>query len=147
MFQNILILCLGNICRSPIAHKLFEEKAKLAGLSIRVDSAGLTAMVGDPAHDFSKKVSAGYGLSLHDHIAKQVTDEMVRAADLILVMDEQQRHRLEHQFRHASGKTFRIGHFNGFDVPDPYGEDEAAFEKTYQLIDQAITEWLKKLDA
>ncbi len=145
MFKNILILCLGNICRSPLAEVLLREKAKAAGLMISVDSAGLSAMVGDGAHPFSQKIGKAYGLLLEDHIAKQVTPTMVKAADLILVMDDHQRHTLEHQFQAAAGKTFRLGHFSHFDIPDPYGQTEAVFGSVYQLIDQAVTDWLAQL--
>jgi protein-tyrosine phosphatase len=138
IFQNILILCLGNICRSPIAHVLFEEK----GRGLIVDSAGLTAMVGDPAHPFSKAIMARHGYSLDKHIAKQVSAEMVTKADLILVMDDSQRRHLESHFNAASGKTFRLGHFQNVDIPDPYGESEIVFDQVYQLIDDNTQAWL-----
>jgi protein-tyrosine phosphatase len=145
MFQNILILCLGNICRSPIAEKLLQKKAKNAGLALNIDSAGLTAMVGDTAHPFSCKVAEIYGLSLREHVAKQVSFEMIKTAELVLVMDQRQRQMLEQRFQQASGKTFRLGHFSDFDIPDPYGQSQAAFETTYQLIDRATEDWLKEL--
>lgn len=145
MFQNILVLCLGNICRSPIAERLLQEKSKAAGFTIKVDSAGLTAMVGDAAHPFSSQVMTLNGFNLEGHIAKQVTLEMVTAADLILVMDERQRHMLENKFAQASGKTYRLGHFSDYDIPDPYGKNESAFTETYQLIDTAVQDWLKQL--
>ena len=145
MFQTILVLCLGNICRSPIAEGLLKEKIKAAGLTIKVHSAGLTAMVGDPAHPFSQKVVLDYGFTLDTHVARQITQEMVREADLILVMDDEQRHMVESQFRGASGKTFRIGHFSNFDIPDPYGKGEKAFTETYSLVEKGITDWIDNL--
>ncbi len=145
MFKNILVLCLGNICRSPIAEGLLKEKIKQANLIIKVHSAGLTAMVGDEAHLFSKKVVLDYGFTLDSHIARQVTQEMIREADLILVMDDEQRRLLESEFHGASGKTFRLGHFSNFDIPDPYGKGEDAFIETYALIDKGIADWIENI--
>ncbi len=145
MFKNILVLCLGNICRSPVAHIMLKEKIKTAGLNITVESAGLTAMVGDGMHPFSAKVLRLYDVPIHTHTAKQVTATLVQQADLILVMDDEQRRMLESKFRGASGKTFRLGHFGNFDIPDPYGQNESAFEKMYHLLDRATDEWIAQL--
>lgn len=102
-------------------------------------------MVGDPAHPFSRMVSEQYGFSLCEHIARQVTQDMVRNADLILVMDDQQRRMLENQFQGASGKTYCVGHFGKFEIPDPYGKNEEAFQETYQLIEKGIDDWIANL--
>ncbi len=145
MFQNILVLCLGNICRSPVAHVLLQEKTKATGIQLTIDSAGLTALVGNTPHPFSLKLLELHKIPITIHLAKQVTLDMTRQADLILVMDNQQRRILESKFSGISGKIFRLGHFGHFDIPDPYGQGIEAFEKMYDLIDQATDEWMKHL--
>ena len=102
-------------------------------------------MVDDGAHPFSEKVSSLYDLSLAGHRAKQLTEEMTKASDLILVMDDMQRRMVEEQFSGTSGKTFRLGYFGRFDIPDPYGKGFEAFEVMYHQIDRGTDEWLLNL--
>ncbi len=142
MIQRVLVLCLGNICRSPIGEVLLKKMANDRGLTLEVDSAGLTAMVGDGANPFSQALMTEQGLNLTTHRAKQVTAELVKNADLILVMDDEQRQMLEQMFHDACGKTFRIGHHSNFDVPDPYGCPRALFEKCTLQIEQGLNDWM-----
>lgn len=142
MIQRVLVLCLGNICRSPIGEVLLKKMAKDRALTLEVDSAGLTAMVGDGANPFSQKLMAERGLDLKSHRAKQVTAKLVKNADLILVMDDEQRQQLEQMFHDACGKTFRIGHHSHFDVPDPYQRPRAVFEECAVQIEQGLRDWV-----
>ncbi len=143
MIKKILVLCLGNICRSPIAEVLLREQAKAKQLDLSVDSAGITAMEGWSANPTSQTLMEERQLSLKNHVAKQVTAALVKEADLILVMDEEQRRMLERKFHEACGKTFRIGHHGGFDVEDPYQKERAAFEDAMRKIEQGAIEWLE----
>jgi protein-tyrosine phosphatase len=146
MIHKILVLCLGNICRSPIGHVLFQAQARAKGLRLEVDSAGLTAMVGEPANAHSITLMQQQGIDLRGHIAKQITTELVKWADLILVMDEAQKKMLEAQFPAACGKTYRLGHHSNFDIPDPYLQPFAAFEATSAQITQGVGEWLRFIE-
>jgi protein-tyrosine phosphatase len=145
MIKNILVLCLGNICRSPIAHVLLQDLSQKNGMGLVVDSAGLMAMEGWPANPHSVTLMAQRGISLDRHIAKQVTESMVKQADLIFVMDDEQKQMLERKFHQACGKTFKLGHHSHFDIEDPYQKDLAAFEACTLKIDQGLREWLEYL--
>ena len=145
MINKVLVLCLGNICRSPIAHVMLQEMAKENQLHLEVDSAGLTAMVGWEASPHSVTLMEARNISLKDHVAKQVTEALVKEADLILVMDDEQRQMLERKFHQACGKTFRIGHHSDFDVEDPYEKEHAAFEACTVKIEKGLIEWLDYL--
>jgi len=142
MINKVLILCLGNICRSPIAHVMLQEMAKEQNLNLIVDSAGLTAMTGWAASPHSVALMQERQIPLDQHIAKQVTEALVKEADLILVMDDEQKRMLERKFHQACGKTFRIGHHSDFDVEDPYQKERAAFEACTRKIEQGLIEWL-----
>lgn len=142
MFKNVLVLCLGNICRSPIAAVLLREHIHQRGLNLTVDSAGLTAMVGWQANPISVELMQARHLSLTCHVAKQITADHVLKADLILVMDDTQRQMLEQQFHHACGKTFRLGHHGDFDIEDPYQKERRAFEDCTVKIERGVIEWL-----
>lgn len=142
MIRRVLVLCLGNICRSPIGEVLLKKIAKDHALALEVDSAGLTAMVGEGAHPFSQELMAERGISLKNHRAKQVTTELIKNADLILVMDDAQKRMLEQSFHDACGKTFRIGHHSNFDVPDPYHHPRAVFEGCAMQIERGLKDWV-----
>jgi protein-tyrosine phosphatase len=145
MINKVLVLCLGNICRSPIAHVLLQDMAQKKGMRITVDSAGLTAMEGWPASPHSVTLMAERGIALDQHIAKQVTEMMVKQADLIFVMDDEQKQMLERKFHQACGKTFKIGYHSNFDVEDPYQKERAAFEACTVKIEKGLAEWLEYL--
>ncbi|MCX7122949.1 MAG: low molecular weight phosphotyrosine protein phosphatase [Gammaproteobacteria bacterium] len=142
MIKKILVLCLGNICRSPIAEVMFQDLSKKQGLNLVIDSAGLTAMVGSAASPHSVTVMAERGIALDQHVAKQVTEALVKQADLIFVMDDEQKKMLEQQFHQACGKTFRLGHHSDFDIEDPYQKEQADFEESARKIEKGIHEWL-----
>ena len=87
MFNSILVVCVGNICRSPVAEYLFKDRLKHLGKEIFIESAGLGALTGKPAHpDAIQTVSSQ--LDLTPHIAQQLTAELIVKHDLILVMEE-----------------------------------------------------------
>ena len=145
MFQNILVLCLGNICRSPIAEYLLKDFSQKNHLNLNIDSAGITALVGWPAHELSVQIMQAQGIDMSAHRAKQVTAAHVNAADLILVMDDTQRHDLAKTFPQAAGKAFRLGEFTGANIPDPYGEPFTAFEHAFSLISEGLEPWYAQL--
>lgn len=74
MFDSILIVCVGNICRSPIGERLLKELLP----SKVVSSAGISALVGNSADEKAASVANKYGVSLDGHIAQQLTAEMCR---------------------------------------------------------------------
>lgn len=142
MFENILVVCTGNICRSPIGERLLRKYLPQKN----VDSAGVGALVGNSADESASLVSEKYGLTLENHNAQQFTSSLSKKYDLILVMEK---HHLEDVTRiapEARGKTMLIGHWLGNkEVPDPYKQSTEAFEFVYKLLDQACANWARKL--
>lgn len=145
MFQKILVLCTGNICRSPLAAARLRQAVEAKGGDIDVRSAGLGALVGHPADTNALVVAKARGLDLSDHVAQQLNPGLIHWADLILVMEHHQRSYLIEQLPTISGKVLLFGHWIGEEVPDPYLEDLEVFEETMDLIDQAAVEWGKRL--
>jgi protein-tyrosine phosphatase len=82
MFDSILVVCVGNICRSPTGERLLQQ----AFPSKRIASAGISALVGKSADDTAVAVANEHNLSLEGHLGKQLTKEMCREYSLILVM-------------------------------------------------------------
>ncbi|TDO16626.1 MULTISPECIES: low molecular weight protein-tyrosine-phosphatase [Halomonas] len=145
MFQRILIVCTGNICRSPVAAALLQRR--LPGLA--VESAGLGALVGQPVDDQARRLAMADGLDLDAHRARQLDDPLLAEADLVLVMTDGQRQALARRWPQARGKTLLMGKWLDpqapIDIPDPYRKSVDVFEHVYQLLDEATRLWSQRL--
>lgn len=141
MFNNILVVCVGNICRSPIAASLLHDRYP----DKKIESAGLSALVGHRADPTAQEVMQVHDIDLSHHVAKQIDEELVMAADLILTMSSNQTKWIERQWPHCRGKTFRIGHWIDKDIADPYRHDRAVFESTRKDIVDSLEQWTKKI--
>jgi protein-tyrosine phosphatase len=138
MFSRILMVCVGNICRSPMAEVLL--RARLAGRPRApvIESAGIAALVGKPADPMAIELMRAQGIDLTGHRARQLTPELIRSFDLILVMENGHQHAVEGILPAARGRVFPLGKWGGFEVPDPYRKDRAAFEHAAKLIDEGL---------
>lgn len=145
MIQNVLIVCVGNICRSPIAEILFKQRFEQAKLSVCVSSAGLGALVEYPAHDVAQELMRERGLDLYYHRARQLSPEIVFGADLILTMSTDQQKQVENNYPSTCGRVHRLGKWGCYDVPDPFQRPTLVFEQALALIDQGVDEWYRKL--
>ena len=134
MFNSILVVCTGNICRSPIGERLLRKYLP----SKKIDSAGTGALVGHEADASAIEIARMHDLSLEGHKGQQFTSSLARKYDLILVMEKSH---IEQR-----GKTMLFGHWiDQKEIPDPYRKSEEAFALVYQLIEQAGQLWAKKL--
>lgn len=140
-------MCAGNICRSPAAEGFIASYFKDKSPSVEITSAGIQAMVGDPAVPNTQKVMLEtYGIDVSHHRARQVTEEMMRHYDLILVMDDEQALYLKKVCPFASGKIYRLGKWRQTDIADPYKyrDDENVFRSCIALIHDCVDDWIKK---
>lgn len=144
MLHDILILCVGNICRSPMAAALVGQ-ALADRPGARVHSAGVAALAGAPADPLVQILLADRGLDLSGHRARAVAPPMVRTADLILVMEDTQRRFLLSAEPAAAGKTFLLGHWTETEIADPFMQPRAAYERALAEIDAAVAAWLPRL--
>jgi protein-tyrosine phosphatase len=139
---NILFICIGNICRSPIAEGLFKQA--LPGKA--VCSAGISALVGEPADPLSIQLMREHGIDISAHRAKSLAAWMVKEADLIVTMDQNQRRFIEHAYPASRGKVMRLGEYGRYDVPDPYQQDMAVFRHSCNLIARGIDELVERME-
>ncbi|MFK3706650.1 protein tyrosine phosphatase [Klebsiella sp. NPDC088457] len=142
MFDSILIVCTGNICRSPIGERVLRKL--LPGR--RIDSAGTSALVNYPADASAIEVASKHGLSLEGHSGRQFTAKLGREYELILVMEKEHLNKITSIAPELRGKTMLYGHWlNQRDIPDPYRKSNEAFESVYQLIEKSGRYWADKL--
>lgn len=144
MFGPVLVVCVGNICRSPLGERAL--KALLPGLE--VGSAGLAALVGHAADETAARVAAERGLSLEGHVARQLTAELGAAHGLILAMEPGHRAEIMRRFPQLSGRTLLFDQWSGGrGIADPYRRPEAFHRETRDLILGSAGAWAKRLKA
>ncbi len=144
MFDTILVVCVGNICRSPTAEALLKNK--LQGTGKHVHSAGLGALVDKPIDSTAESILAERSIFLPDHKARQMTDDMLHKADLVLVMENRHLKTVNSISPESRGKTFLIGKWlDDLEIPDPYRQQREAFEHVYRILDDSVTAWLPYL--
>jgi protein-tyrosine phosphatase len=144
VFKRILIICVGNICRSPTAEYLFRHHLSAAGASI--ESAGLGALVGKPMDATALQILSDHGVDGAEHRARQISASMLRDADLVLAMEREHVASLMRMAPEASGKVMLLDRWGaGADIPDPYRQSREAFDHVYQRIDGAVQSWLPYL--
>ena len=112
-----------------------------------VESAGLGALVDEPASEFSVKLMQERGLNISGHRAQQLTPELVTRADLILVMESGHRRAIDADEPTARGKVYRLGEWQDIEIPDPYRQPREAYEETLELIDKGVADWAERLKA
>ncbi len=140
----ILMVCVGNICRSPVAEGLL--KASLP--QHKVWSAGIAALVGQPADPMAARIALEHGIDISAHRAQQLGSWMLGQADLVLVMERGHQLELQRQYPLAHGKVRRLGEFGpngGFNVADPYQQERAAFETAHNNIAQGVDQWVNRI--
>ncbi|BDG02299.1 low molecular weight protein-tyrosine-phosphatase [Anaeromyxobacter oryzae] len=138
MFSRILIVCVGNVCRSPMAEVLLAERLARRRAGATVESAGLRALVGHPAERIAQDLMRERGLDLSRHVARQLTADLGDAFELILVMERAHERAVQAIAPNTRGRIRRLGHFGDFDVPDPFQQERPAFERSLALIERGL---------
>lgn len=142
MINNILVLCVGNICRSPVGERLLQKHLPAAA----VHSAGLMAVKGHAADATMESVAAENGLSLSGHIARQYQPEMAIAADIVLVMEQGHIEQVLDRNMYLSGKVFLIDKWVGAKgIADPYRKSREYNQIIFDSLERATNAWVQRL--
>ena len=121
-------------------------RAALADHGVGVQSAGTAALASYPADPFAMSVMAEHGYDISKHRAKQATASILKAADLILGLDQTHIDWMAREFPELRGRIHKLGKWsNNADIADPYRQPREVFEKTYIDITANITLWLKRI--
>ena len=140
-FDNILVVCVGNICRSPMAEALLKQRYPRKN----IDSAGVGALVGHPADPAALEIMAKQDIDITSHIAKQIDESLAKKADIIFTMSDGQTKWIEERWPFCRGKTFKLGHWKNKDIADPYKHEMSAFKTAYQDIVDSLEQWADKI--
>jgi len=150
---KILLVCTGNICRSPLAAALLQRALTERGIEgMDVSSAGTGAWDGAPVSEGAYLVGLERGLDLSAHRARLLTRELIEAADLVLTMARHHRARVDELG--GEGRVFVLGEYAGregdeAEVSDPFGGDLEVYRDTCveleALIEAAVERIVKEL--
>lgn len=135
---NILIVCTANICRSPVAAAMLQERLKQAGYGPewRVSSAGTWAQVKRGPSQYSLQVAAERGLDISQHRAEMIEAAHLQEADLVLCMESGHVEALRAEFPAYARKIFLFAEMVGreYSVQDPYGRSLDAYQMMAQEL-------------
>lgn len=149
--MKILMVCLGNICRSPLAEGILQHKAWQAGLQWKVDSAGTgTWHIGQPPHLLSQKVATLNGIDIGQQRCRQFRKEDMLHFDLIYVMDEN----IYEDVKSMSDKLWNEKKVDlllnelypgeNRSVPDPFTGTEPDYHEVFKIIEEACSKIVEK---
>lgn len=142
MFKNVMMVCIGNICRSPIAEVYLKHHQP----DLNVYSSGLGALVGKPADPTSVKLMQAKNIDLSNHVAQQINSVLVSNADLILTMEQRHVDAIQSKFPESRGKVHLIGKWtDNQEISDPYRADLKTFKAVSAMIESGLDAWQKKL--
>lgn len=150
--MKILMVCMGNICRSPLAEVILKEKLKNQGLDVVVESAGTIRFhEGEGADQRSIETAHHHQLSLSNHTARGVVLSDFEEFDKIYVMDSTNYRDLKQMAGQKFNPTkvdFLLNEAypgQNREVPDPYYGGKDGFEKVFQMLDKACTQVVSNL--
>ena len=139
MPQSILFVCLGNICRSPLAEGIAKELAEKSQHSLLIDSAGTGSWhIGEAPCTHSIKVAQNHHIDISKLKARQVSKEDFKRFDMVVALDQNNYEDLK---RMGCANLYKLGSFahDNADVPDPYFfEGFEGFEAVFQMIEEAV---------
>ena len=148
--KNILLVCTGNTCRSPMAQALLSrmlQERDAGRAEFQVSSAGLNTGDGLPASEYAIAVMEERGINIKTHRSRPVNARLIQQADLILTMTDVQREYLFDRFPNRKENIFSLAGFAGApgEVPDPFGGGRAVYEECAVQLEGLLSRVVERL--
>ena len=146
--RNVLFVCKGNVCRSPLAEAYFLQKVREEGQVITVQSAGIETTPGKPAHVLAQAVARHHGIPLEQHLTTLLFRDLMQRSDLVLVMEVAQKDRVAKLYPREKHKVFVLGQFcksGSLDIDDPYGGTPEDFKVCFERIRESCDRMLRQI--
>lgn len=141
----ILVICAGNMCRSPFAEHYMRLRFEQAGVYSECFSRGLLAMPGRKVPEAALKVAKEFGVDLSGHVSQPLLMPDLDRAAIVMVMESEQRQHLGKMRPAQIGKYMMLSQFTGGDkIPDPMGRDESFYKAVYQDITRHVDGWMAR---
>ena len=142
MIKSILVVCVGNVCRSPLGECLLKQRLP----ALNVSSAGLGALVGKAADEDAASVALAQGVSLAGHVARQLDVEVAGQHDLILVMEPRHKQEIVARAPQLSGRVMLFDQWTGAKgVSDPYRRSREFHQAIFEQMSDAADAWADRL--
>lgn len=149
--MKILMVCLGNICRSPLAEGILQQKASEAGLNWNIESAGTNNYhTGEPPHHLAQKVAKLNGIDISRQRKRRFVAEDFEVYDKIYALSgdvlQEMRHIAKNKFDSSKVELLMNEQYPGsnMDVPDPWYGEEPGYHEVYKILDEVCDKIVKK---
>ena len=148
--MKIMFICTGNICRSAMAHKMLEKKAKEQNKNIEVYSCGIWAQNGDIPTYEGKMVMQDYDIDLSNHRATNIRNSNIEEMDVILCATNNHKANVIAMYPELKEKIFTMKEYAGYpdydlDISDPWGYGIEVYKKCAKEIEECIEKILEKI--
>ncbi|MCL2592296.1 MAG: low molecular weight protein arginine phosphatase [Defluviitaleaceae bacterium] len=146
--NNILFVCTGNTCRSPMAEHIFNKKAKEKGINYEVKSCGVAAFGSSSASENAIKALNELGIDLSVHKSKMITQEDIACADVILTMTNSHKHHILQYFGEFSNKVYTVYEYalsQKSDISDPFMGSIEIYRSCRDELNKLLEIIIKKL--